>query len=100
MYGDCGVGVAGVATGGPFFSGTGNVEGGGSAGCWGCGEYPGDAGLLVVGVGAGTEAGAGVELGVCVKAVEAALRVSAAKERKPLVRTRTSIPVTQLLAPV
>jgi hypothetical protein len=41
-----------------------------------------------------------VELGVCAKAVEAAHKANAAKERKLLIRTRTSIPLAELQHPV
>lgn len=82
--------------GDPFFSGTG-ADGVLCGGC-GCGEYAGADGVVVVGVVTGTEAGAGVELGVCVRPAEAMPNISAAKKRKPLVPTPPSIPKTQLLA--
>ena len=52
------------------------------------------------GGGIGADWEAGVELGVCAKAVEAAHKANAAKERKLLIRTRTSIPLAELQHPV
>lgn len=43
-----------------------------------------------VGVGTGADSCAGFGLGVCAKAVDREYRITVAKERKPLVRTRTS----------
>jgi hypothetical protein len=57
--------------------------------------------LSGIGVGTGVDAGGGGGVvGVCAKAIEAAQKISTAKEGKPLVRTRTSIPLKRFQLPV